>query len=246
MNSDYDVRLATLEAMGGDASKNYPSVYDVDLAILEAVEQGGGGIPDAPSDNKLYGRKDAAWTEVVIPSPGISDAPSDDKYYARRNATWSEVPSGGGISDAPIDGKKYARKDGAWAEVNEPDLTDYATKTWVGQQGYLTSVPSEYVTETELATELDDYATSSELTTGLNGKQDTISDLATIRSGAALGATALQSVPAGYATETWVGQQGYLTSIPVSYCQVVTLTQAQYDALATKDAHTLYIISDAS
>lgn len=215
MNSDYDVRLATLEAMGGDASKNYPSVYDVDLAILEAVEQGGGGgIPDAPSDHKLYGREDGEWSEVVIPAPGISDAPSDDKYYARRNATWSEVPSGGGISDAPSDGKKYARKDGAWAEVNEPDLTDYATKTWVGQQGYLTSVPSEYVTDTELATEL-------------SGKQDTISDLATIRSGAALGATALQSVP-------------------VSYCQVVTLTQAQYDALATKDAHTLYIISDAS
>lgn len=233
MNSDYDVRLATLEAMGGDASKNYPSVYDVDLAILEAVEQGGGGIPDAPSDHKLYGRKDAEWEEVVIPSPGISDAPSDDKYYARRNATWSEVPSGGGISDAPSDGKKYARKDGAWEEVNEPDLTDYATKTWVGEQGYLTSVPSEYVTDTEL-------------TNGLSGKQDTISDLATIRSGAALGSTALQSVPEGYATETWVGQQGYLTSIPVSYCQVVTLTQAQYDALATKDAHTLYIISDAS
>lgn len=228
MNSDYDVRLATLEAMGGDASKNYPSVYDVDLAILEAVEQGGGGgIPDAPSDHKLYGREDGEWSEVVIPSPGISDAPSDDKYYARRNATWSEVPSGGGISDAPIDGKKYARKDGAWSEVNEPDLTDYATKTWVGQQGYLTSVPSEYVTDTELATELSGYATSSDLTTGLSGKQDTISDLATIRSGAALGATALQSVP-------------------VSYCQVVTLTQAQYDALATKDAHTLYIISDAS
>lgn len=194
MNSDYDVRLATLEKMGGDVSKNYASVYDIDLAILAAT---GGG-------------------------------------------------SGGGIPEAPIDGKKYARKDGTWSEVNEPDLTDYATKTWVGEQGYLTSVPSEYVTDTELATELSGYATDSDLTTGLSGKQDTISDLATIRSGAALGSTALQSVPEGYATETWVGQQGYLTSIPVSYCQVVTLTQAQYDALATKDAHTLYIISDAS
>lgn len=181
MNSDYDVRLATLEKMGGDVSKNYASVYDIDLAILAATNGGGGG----------------------------------------------------GIPEAPSDGKKYARKDGAWEEVNEPDLTGYATEAWVGQQGYLTSVPSEYVTDTEL-------------TNGLSGKQDTISDLDTIRSGAALGSTALQSVPEGYATETWVGQQGYLTSIPVSYCQVVTLTQEQYDALATKDAHTLYIISDAS
>lgn len=35
-----------------------------------------------------------------------------------------------------------------------------------------------------------------------NGKQDTISDLNTIRSGAALGATALQSVPSEYVTQT--------------------------------------------
>lgn len=27
---------------------------------------GGGGIPDAPSDGKLYGRKDAAWEEVPV------------------------------------------------------------------------------------------------------------------------------------------------------------------------------------
>lgn len=37
-----------------------------------------------------------------------------------------------------------------------------------------------------------------------NAKQSAISDLAAIRSGAALGATALQSVPSGYATEAYV------------------------------------------
>ena len=44
----------------------------------------------------------------------------------------------------------------------------------------------------------------------LNTKQDVISDLDTIRSGAALGATALQSVPSEYATEQWVNEQGFL------------------------------------
>src|SRR5690606_7946540 len=34
--------------------------YDGDDWIIGA----GGGIPDAPSDGKLYGRKDAAWEEV--------------------------------------------------------------------------------------------------------------------------------------------------------------------------------------
>jgi hypothetical protein len=44
-----------------------------------------------------------------------------------------------------------------------------------------------------------------------SGKQATISDLATIRAGASAGATALQpSALNGYATESWVGQQGFL------------------------------------
>lgn len=33
-----------------------------------------------------------------------------------------------------------------------PDLDGYATETWVQNQGYITSIPSEYVTDTELAT----------------------------------------------------------------------------------------------
>ena len=42
-NSDFDVRLATLGALGGNTAITYDSVYDIDLAILEAIEQGGGG-----------------------------------------------------------------------------------------------------------------------------------------------------------------------------------------------------------
>ena len=45
MNSDYNVRLATLEAMGGDTTKHYDSVYEIDLAILKIIEEGGiGGV----------------------------------------------------------------------------------------------------------------------------------------------------------------------------------------------------------
>lgn len=46
----------------------------------------------------------------------------------------------------------------------------------------------------------------------ISGKQDTISDLATIRAGAAKGATALQSIPSEYITETELEAKGYLTS----------------------------------
>ena len=51
----------------------------------------------------------------------------------------------------------------------------------------------------------DLYYTETEINTKLNGKQDTISDLETIRSGATLGATALQAVPEEYATKEYVG-----------------------------------------
>lgn len=45
----------------------------------------------------------------------------------------------------------------------------------------------------------------------ISGKQDVISDLATIRAGAAKGATALQAVPSEYITETELEAKGYLT-----------------------------------
>lgn len=52
----------------------------------------------------------------------------------------------------------------------------------------------------------------TDLQTALNAKQSTISDLETIRSGAADGATAVQpDAISDMATETWVGEQGFLT-----------------------------------
>ena len=102
------------------------------------------------------------------------------------------------------------------------DMTNYYTKTEIDNKGYLTSVPSEYVTETELNNK--GYATSSQL----NAKQDTISDLATIRSNAEKGATALQSVPSEYVTETELNSKGYLTSIPSEYVTETELNNKGY------------------
>lgn len=49
-NSDYDIRLATLAALGGDTTKKYDSVYSIDLEILKITEAGGsGGGGVAPS-----------------------------------------------------------------------------------------------------------------------------------------------------------------------------------------------------
>ena len=45
-NSDYDIRLKTLESLGGDVTRKYDSVYSIDLEILRLMEQGGGGGGD--------------------------------------------------------------------------------------------------------------------------------------------------------------------------------------------------------
>lgn len=64
--------------------------------------------------------------------------------------------------------------------------SEYVTESELQNKGYLTTIPREYVTEDELLSK--DYATVSQV----NTKQDNISDLDAIRSGAAKGATALQ------------------------------------------------------
>ena len=61
-----------------------------------------------------------------------------------------------------------------------------------------------------------------------NGKQDKIEDLDAIRSGAAAGATALQSVPAEYITESELEQKGYLTAVPSEYVTETELTNKGY------------------
>lgn len=55
-------------------------------------------------------------------------------------------------------------------------------------------------------------------------KQDTISDIETIRTNAAKGASALQSIPSEYVTESELERKGYLTSVPSEY---ITATQLQ-------------------
>ena len=74
-----------------------------------------------------------------------------------------------------------------------PDVTDMATKTWVGQQGYLTSVPDSYATKT--------YANNASAN-ALNQAQSWVGSQGFLK----------QADLAGYATETWVNQQNFATS----------------------------------
>lgn len=51
-DSDYEVRLAELGMLGGDTTKQYDSVYEIDLAILDKI-QGGGISQQVINDNSI-------------------------------------------------------------------------------------------------------------------------------------------------------------------------------------------------
>ena len=93
---------------------------------------------------------------------------------------------------------------------------EYATQTWVGEQGYLTAVPDDYVTSAELTEALGDYVTA-----------DTLSGYGYITS----------SALNGYATQSWVQEQGYLTAVPAEYVTDSELTGKGY-ATTTEVAST--------
>ena len=121
-------------------------------------------------------------------------------YILSNNFIYGDVPTESQTSDYPERLNDYIRYSN---DVKAYILTDKNTKfkTINGEQ-ILGNGNIEISTDVDLS----NYATKSELAT----KQDVISDLETIRSGAALGATALQEVPSTYATEQWVNEQGFL------------------------------------
>ena len=83
-------------------------------------------------------------------------------------------------------------------------LEDYATKEWVGEQGFLTEVPADYVTETELTDK--NYAT-----------QAWVEDQNYLKDIPAEYITETELTGKNYATQTWVGEQGFLTEVPAEY-----------------------------
>jgi hypothetical protein len=145
-------------------------------------------------------------------------------------------------------------------EASNVDLSDYYTKDETDNKyqpkgNYLTSIPKEYVTDSELTekgyateqwVEEQEYAPLSDvnnLAMVVSGKQSTISDLDEIRTGAELGKTAIQEIPSEYITETELNDA--LANVGGGNGNIVELTQEEYDNI-TPDEETLYLISDVA
>lgn len=137
--------------------------------------------------------------------------------YYTNTSTWYSAAAGGGSVDvqpwtnsqagivkgSTEDGQIFAENDGTGSVNGWDDVkTDIENLESAGYQ--TESDVQGIIAETNVSDLADgeDYATTASVDAGLATKQDAISDLETIRSNAALGATALQEIPSNYVTNT--------------------------------------------
>lgn len=119
-----------------------------------------------------------------------------------------------------------------------PDVSDMATQTWVGEQGYLTSVPSEYVTETELNSAVSGKADKSEIPSiqGLASETYVDEHIESATSGKA----DKSEIPSldGYATETYVAEHtsAFITSAELPSEEEVEFEELDLSAYAMASA----------
>lgn len=71
---------------------------------------GGGGIPDAPSDGTLYGRKDAAWEAVPpsVPAPVVAEAGTSLLADGTNAGNYTRFTSASAKTYSFDDGETYA------------------------------------------------------------------------------------------------------------------------------------------
>lgn len=240
------------------------------------ITTGTGGITDAPADGSTYGRKNNQWVQVTIPDTSefatkteLSNKLDTETYNADKAtfALKTEIPDTSTFITTETADSKYQPKGTYLTEV--PD--EYVTDTELTEQlalkananelsNYLTiaSATSTYATKTDLDSKLDTstYTTDKSTfatTTQLASKQDTLvsgTNIKTVNGQTILGegdiqietpeggisdapqngktygrkdaqwseitipdtsALATKAEIADMATQTWVGEQGYLT-----------------------------------
>lgn len=186
------VQLATAQIP--DVS-NFATDSEVYNATVTAVNTATGLIPD--SEDVTFEEIDISDYALASAIPDVSNLTSQTDVY---NATVTAVQ----LATAQI-----------------PDVSDMATETWVGEQGFLTSIPSTYATDTEV---YNATVTGIEAATGWVDAQNY-----------------LTSIPNTYATKTYVdssvtGLQSKLTGI--NDVQVVASLPAN------PTSNTLYLIPE--
>lgn len=210
-DSDYSVRLATLAKLGGDADKNkYDSIYQVDLAILEATQQGGGGSVTPEQVHAII--EEYNYTTM-------SDVEAK-KYMQQKKLTLN--------GDDPLQILDEAGN----------VLTYEDVKTLVDNKALFVYI----LVDNAFYIPCGDMVVPS----GHNAVE--FSSAFIVSGEASIARIIIDTTNTVLYEQYWLADKEWVRGqIPslTGYVKVVTLTQAEYDALATKDAATLYVITDA-
>lgn len=240
-----DVDLTGYATEAWVEGKGYLNTAEVDKKIQDAVTNGidltdyytkqqidnKGYLTSVPSEYVTEAELESKGYLTAIPSQYVTETELEDRldelnlnvdlndYYTKQ-----QIDSKGFVTNATLVNKDYATRTELNEAVSNIDLTDYYTKTesdtkYQPKGNYLTSIPSEYVTETELTGK--NYATKTEV----NSKQNQLvsgANIKTINGESILGSGNIEIKGGsadleGYATEQWVEDKGYLTSIPSEY-----------------------------
>lgn len=208
LRTDFDTLV------GGDTSSAIESFNEI-IAFLEGVE-------DSDNLDSIIASIEQQIVDVSNSVPTKVSELANDKGYLTEHQDLSDYATKKSLTDG------LATKQDVISDIDT--IRNGAAKG----ASALQSVPSGYVTETELSGK--GYATTTSVNAGLATKQDTISDLSTIRSGAAKGSTALQSIPSNITNTlsalgtlykaNWIAEK--TTGISQKYTDILTLPAGTY------------------
>ena len=212
--NDFEVRKETLRALGGNPD-GLANIYEVDKEILKLISEGGGGI-DWDTIKQKLAEDGVESIKFTMGNEQVILTASEVKTLLNQTV----------LPDAPSDGKQYARQDGAWTHV-EPGISDApADGTQYARQNGAWTVVTEGITDSP----------SDGKTYGRNnGAWTPVEE----------GIPDAPSDGKQYSRKDGVWVEAEPSKVKTTKDTTLKFwdgTQQEYDAIATKDANTLYII----
>lgn len=196
-----DKTVLTLDPNGGEI--NIYTAQEIDLMISQ-LSGGETVIPDYYVTEDELAAKNYLTS---IPSEYITESELTSKGYLTQHQDLSAYAKKTDIPSVPTKTSQLTNDSGYLTSVP----SEYITETELNAKKYLTAVPSEYITETELNSkgyltqhqDLSAYAKTSAIPTN-------VSQLTNDKN-------YLTAVPGEYVTDSELNAKGYLTAVPSEY-----------------------------